>query len=121
MSELTAFFQELIDDGDRNATKSAILPNENNDTEEDVKAVAGEPRHPYTMNDKMTTMPSTEQAMGRQAEGGGGGVGGRGDGEEGPDKGVQRGSVYLLMQAMNAVDAASDAANDDGVKNHARL
>lgn len=66
-------------------------------------------RRRSTINDIMNTC-STQQAIEQVMEG----VGGGGEGEEdGEGKEVQRASIYLLMHAMAAVDAANDDDDDD--------
>ena len=62
-------------------------------------------RRRSTINDIMTTC-STQQAMEQVREGGG-------DEADGEGKQVQRASIYLLMHAMAAVDAASDEPYGD--------
>eukprot|EP00903_Cladosiphon_okamuranus_P008443 g8113.t1 len=118
LSELTAFFQDLGNDGESNRTSTITLPDQNNQTGEYIDVFAREPRRPRTINGTLTTL-LVEQATG-QAGGGDGGRGRR-ESEDGPDKAVPRASIHMLMHAMAAVDAASDEGDDDGVKNLARL
>lgn len=137
MSELTAFFQDLVDENE-SSSMTVNLPNEENtehvepaageegggsgeafNSEEAVKAAQGmttttlalpapPARHRSTINDIMTTS-TTETATKQSKEGGGAG----GDDEAGEGKTLQRTSVYLLMHAMAAVDAANDEGHGD--------
>eukprot|EP00903_Cladosiphon_okamuranus_P006531 g6382.t1 len=68
-------------------------------------------RRRSTINDIMTSC-WTQEATQQLKEGGGGG--GRGEEEDGEGKEVQRASIYLLMHAMAAVDAATDDDEDVG-------
>lgn len=94
LSELTEFFQDLVNDGESRNIANLPIPESDlsEDKTKDAKAAA------------CSTQQATEQVK-----------------EGGERKEVQRASIYLLMHAMAAVDAANDEADAEGVKNHARL